>query len=121
MGVLASREYHPDCRQMSKMPMELFPDVHKSSQGEAKWFFLYGFAGAIFVLEVFFIASAWYFVLRWELGTSKIQADEEGYKVMASNFRRYSYKELVKVTRKLKDELGRVGSGIVYKGILDDG
>jgi serine/threonine protein kinase len=27
----------------------------------------------------------------------------------------------VKVTRKFKDELGRGGSGIVYKGILDDG
>ncbi|KAF8728999.1 hypothetical protein HU200_018310 [Digitaria exilis] len=40
---------------------------------------------------------------------------------MASNFRRYSYKELVKATRKFKDELGRGGSGIVYKGILDDG
>ena len=50
-----------------------------------------------------------------------MQAVEEGYKVMASNFRRYSYKELVKATRKFKDELGRGGSGIVYKGILDDG
>ncbi|OEL18868.1 putative receptor protein kinase ZmPK1 [Dichanthelium oligosanthes] len=119
--VLASREYRPDCRQMSRTPMEPFPDVHKASQGEAKWLYFYGFAGAIFVLEVFFIASAWCFVLRWELGASEIQAVEQGYKVMASNFRRYSYKELVKATRKFKYELGRGGSGIVYKGILDDG
>jgi hypothetical protein len=49
---------------MRKTLMKLFPDVHKASQGEAKWLYLYGFAGAIFVLEVFFIASAWYFVLR---------------------------------------------------------
>jgi RIO-like serine/threonine protein kinase len=101
--------------------MELFPDVHEASQGEPKWLYFYGFASAIFVLEVFFIAFAWYFVLRWELGASEIQAVEEGYKVMASNFRRYCYKELNKVTRKFKDELGRGGSGIVYKGILDDG
>ncbi|CAN6319589.1 unnamed protein product [Urochloa humidicola] len=121
IDVLVSREYYPDCRQMSKTPMELFPDVHTASQGEAKWIYFYGFAGAIFVLEVFFIASAWCFVLRWELGASEIQAVEEGYKVMASNFRRYSYKELVKATKKFKDELGRGGSGIVYKGILDDG
>jgi serine/threonine protein kinase len=101
--------------------MELFPDVHKASQGEAKWIYFYGFAGAIFALEVVFIASAWWFVWRWELGASVIQAVEEGYKVMASNFRRYCYEELVKVTRKFKDELGRGGSGIVYKGILEDG
>ncbi|CAL4914965.1 unnamed protein product [Urochloa decumbens] len=121
MDVLVSREYHPDCRQISEKPIEPFPDVHKASQGEAKWLYFYGFACAIFVLEVFFIASAWCFVLRWELGASEIQAFEEGYKVMASNFRRYSYKELVKATRKFKDELGRGGSGIVYKGVLDDG
>ncbi|RLN18171.1 putative receptor protein kinase ZmPK1 [Panicum miliaceum] len=113
-----SDQQHVD--QMSKTPMKLFPDVHKANQGEVKWLYFYGFAGAIFVLEVFFIASAWCFVLRWELGASEMQAVEEGYKVMASNFRRYSYKELVKVTRKFKDELGRGGSGIVYKGILDD-
>ena len=101
--------------------MKLFPDVHEANQGEVKWLHFYGFAGAIFVLEVLFIASAWCFVLRWELGASEMQAVEEGYKVMASNFRRYSYKELVKATGKFKEELGRGGSGIVYEGILDDG
>ncbi|TKV95505.1 hypothetical protein SEVIR_9G367900v4 [Setaria viridis] len=119
-NVLISRKKHPDCSQMSESTMELFPDIHKAGQGEAKWFYFYGFAGAIFVLEVFFIASAWCFVLRWELGASEILAVEEGYKVMTSNFRRYSYKELVKATRKFNDELGRGGSGIVYRGILDD-
>ncbi|CAN6324892.1 unnamed protein product [Urochloa humidicola] len=119
-NVHVSREYHPDCREMSKTLMEPFPEVHKASQGEAKWVYFYGFAGAIFVLEVFSIASVWCFVLRRELGASEIQAVEEGYKALTSNFRRYSYKELVKATRNFKDELGRGGSGIVYKGILDD-
>ncbi|KAF8729000.1 hypothetical protein HU200_018311 [Digitaria exilis] len=64
INVLVSREYRPDCRQMSAAPVEPFPDVHEASQGEAKWLYFYGFAGAIFVLEVFFIASAWCFVLR---------------------------------------------------------
>jgi hypothetical protein len=116
-NVLILRKQHPDCGHMSTPTME---PLHKVRPEEAKWFYFYGFAGAIFVLEVFFIASAWCFVLRWELGASEIQAVEEGYKVMTSNFRRYSYKELVKATRKFKDELGRGGSGIVYKGVLDD-
>jgi serine/threonine protein kinase len=119
--LVSPRKQRPDCGQMSAAPMELFPEIHKSSQGGAKWFYFYGFAGSIFVLEAFFIASAWCFVLRWELGASEIQAVEEGYKAMTSNFRRYSYKELVKATRKFKDELGKGGSGVVYKGILDDG
>ncbi|WVZ87867.1 hypothetical protein U9M48_034442, partial [Paspalum notatum var. saurae] len=121
-NVLISRKQHPDCGQMSASTVEPFPDVHKASEWEAKWFYLYGFAGAIFVLEVFFIASAWCFVLRWELGASAsdMKALEEGYRAMTSNFRRYSYKELVKATKKFRDELGRGGSGIVYKGILDD-
>ncbi|CAN6284333.1 unnamed protein product [Urochloa humidicola] len=119
-NVLVSREYHLDCRQMSIMMTEPFPEFHKPSQGEAKWYYLYGFAGVLFVVEVFSIALVWCFVLRRELGASEIQAVEEGYKVLTSNFRRYSYKELVKATRNFKDELGRGGSGIVYKGILDD-
>jgi len=118
--LISPRKQHPDCGQMSASTMELFPEIHKSSQGETKWFYFYGFAGSIFVLEAFFIASAWCFVLRWELGASEIQAVEEGYKALTSNFRRYSYKELVKATRKFKDELGKGGSGIVYKGVLDD-
>jgi len=39
---------------------------------------------------------------------------------MTSNFRRYSYRELVKATRKFKVELGKGGSGTVYKGALED-
>jgi hypothetical protein len=50
-NVLVSREYDPDCRQMSKPPMEPFMELHKASEGEAKWFYFYGFAGAIFVLK----------------------------------------------------------------------
>ncbi|KAL6598264.1 hypothetical protein ACP70R_046429 [Stipagrostis hirtigluma subsp. patula] len=117
-NVLVSIKRQPHCARMSTTKMEPFPEVHKT--GDAKWLYFYGFAGAIFVLETFFIVFVWFFVLRWELGASEMHAVEEGYKVMTSNFRRYSYKELIKATRKFKYELGRGGSGIVYKGTLDD-
>lgn len=47
-------------------------------------------------------------------------AAEEGYKVMTSHFRRYSYRELAKATRQFKVELGRGRLGVVYKGVLED-
>jgi hypothetical protein len=116
-NVLVQRNEGPDCSRVSPPTTE---PLHKANQGDAKWFYFYGFAGAIFVLELFFIAFAWFFVLRWELGASEIQAVQKGYKAITSNFRRYGYKELVKATRKFKHELGRGGSGIVYRGVLDD-
>jgi hypothetical protein len=115
--VLISREYHSECGQMSKPMMEPSLD---GNNGEAKWLYFYGFAGAFFLLEILLTAFAWFFVLRWELGASETQALQEGYKVMATNFRRYSYSELVKASRKFRHELGRGGSGVVYKGILND-
>jgi hypothetical protein len=45
---------------------------------------------------------------------------EDGYLALSSQFRKFSYAELRKVTKKFKEELGRGASGAVYKGILAD-
>nr|XP_051208463.1 putative receptor protein kinase ZmPK1 [Lolium perenne] len=107
-----------DCNQMSSILPNL--EVHNNGVEESKWFYFYGFIVAIFVVEVSFIAFAWFFVLGRELRPSEIWAAEEGYKVMTSHFRRYSYGELVKATIDFKVELGRGSSGVVYKGVLED-
>jgi hypothetical protein len=119
-NVFDSVPHQLDCDQMNKSIIQPFPDVHKTGGGESKWSYFYGFIAAFFVVEVSFISFAWFFVLRRELRPSELWAAEEGYKVMTSNFRRYSYRELVKATRRFKVELGKGGSGTVYKGVLED-
>jgi hypothetical protein len=94
--------------------------LHKSSQEETKWFYFYGFIGAFFIIEVFFFTFAWFFVLRKEMRSSQVWAAEEGYKMMTDHFRMYSYRELVKATEKFAHELGWGGTGVAYKGLLED-
>ncbi|XP_071676103.1 putative receptor protein kinase ZmPK1 [Lolium perenne] len=108
------------CDQMSRGVRHPFPDVKETTDGEPKWIYFFSFIVAIFVIEVSFIAFAWFFVFRREMGPSEVWVAEEGYKVMTSHFRRYSYRELAKATREFRVELGRGRSGAVYKGVLED-
>ncbi|XP_076957100.1 putative receptor protein kinase ZmPK1 [Bidens hawaiensis] len=42
------------------------------------------------------------------------------YLAIATGFKRFTYAEIVKASHKFKEEIGRGGGGIVYKGILPD-
>ncbi|KAG8089179.1 hypothetical protein GUJ93_ZPchr0011g27774 [Zizania palustris] len=108
------------CEHVSTMNTEPFPSPSEASEEGSKWFYLYGFVAAFFVIEVFFFGFAWHFVLRKELRSSQVWAAEEGYRVMTSHFRMYSYRELVRATERFRHELGWGGSGVAYKGVLDD-
>ncbi|MBA0750784.1 hypothetical protein Gogos_002171 [Gossypium gossypioides] len=44
---------------------------------------------------------------------------KEGYRMIASQFRKFSYSELRKATNNFK-ELGKEASGVVFKGVLAD-
>jgi hypothetical protein len=93
-----------------------------SGQGKSLWFYFYGFLSAFFVIEVFVIAfGCWLFSKKGILSRpSELLAVEEGYRIITSHFRAYSYSELERATRKFRTEIGHGGSGIVYKGVLDD-
>ncbi|XP_062231180.1 putative receptor protein kinase ZmPK1 [Phragmites australis] len=121
-NVLDSIPHRLNCTDhVSTTTMEPFPSYWNRTSGEEpKWFYFYGFLGVFFVIEVFFFAFAWFFVLRRELRSSQVWAAEEGYRVMTNHFRMYSYRELVKATEKFKHELGWGSTGVAYKGILDD-
>jgi Protein kinase domain/D-mannose binding lectin/S-locus glycoprotein domain len=86
------------------------------SQASSMFVYLFIFALIIFVMEILFITFGCWFMSRNE----PVEA-LDGYKEISNHFRRYTYKELVRATTNFKDELGRGGSGVVYKGILDDG
>ncbi|KAE8669105.1 putative serine-threonine protein kinase, plant-type [Hibiscus syriacus] len=43
-----------------------------------------------------------------------------GYLVAATSFKRFTYGELKRATRGFREEIGRGGGGVVYKGVLPD-
>ncbi|TKW22693.1 hypothetical protein SEVIR_4G244900v4 [Setaria viridis] len=108
-------KYGPNCSAANE-----HVNMNKASQNISKYLYFYGFLSAIFVAELIFIVFGW-FILRRERGQLRgAWPAEAGYEMITNHFRRYTYRELVKATRKFKDELGRGASGIVYKGVLKD-
>ncbi|KAF3656523.1 putative receptor protein kinase ZmPK1-like [Capsicum annuum] len=95
------------------------PSMYVFDFKKVKWIYLYLFCSTLGGIEILF------FVLGWWVLFSKhgIPASiEEGYKMVSSTqFRRFTYTELKKATKHFKVELGRGGSGAVYKGVLGDG
>ncbi|XP_077216063.1 putative receptor protein kinase ZmPK1 [Tasmannia lanceolata] len=78
---------------------------------------LYFFALTVGVIEILFIASGWWYLFRKDEMPKSVK---EGYRAIYNQFRRFTYTELNKTTKKFMEELGRGGSGAVYKGILAD-
>ncbi|BAB84503.1 S-receptor kinase PK3 precursor-like [Oryza sativa Japonica Group] len=95
-------------------------DVYGMAPGSnGQWTYFFVFAGVLGVLDILFIATGWWFLSSKQSIPSSLQA---GYKmVMTSQFRRFTYRELKGATANFKEELGRGGSGAVYRGVLDGG
>ncbi|CAH1445851.1 unnamed protein product [Lactuca virosa] len=93
------------------------PSMYKSSGGKVKWVYLYSFALAIGLVEALVILLGWWIFYG---NNALLNNLEEGYRMVSSQFRGFSYRELLKATQNFKLEIGRGGSGVVYKGILED-
>lgn len=91
--------------------------MYDSTEKKIKWAYLYSFAGAIGTIELFVLVVGWWFLFR-KHGLPDIV--EDGYNLISSQFRAYTYKELKKATTNFKTELGRGGSGAVFMGVLAD-
>ncbi|CAN6164975.1 unnamed protein product [Urochloa humidicola] len=71
----------------------------------------------LLVIEMNLIILGCWIVYKWE---RRPEIADEGYTIISSQFRRFSYKELQKATKCFQEKLGSGGSGAVYKGVLDD-
>uniref|UniRef100_A0A0D9V3Y6 Receptor-like serine/threonine-protein kinase n=1 Tax=Leersia perrieri TaxID=77586 RepID=A0A0D9V3Y6_9ORYZ len=88
-------------------------------RSSGKWTYLFAFAGVLGLLDLLFIATGWWFLSSKQSIPSSLEA---GYRMlMTSQFRRFTYRELRDATGNFKEELGRGGSGVVYRGVLDGG
>ncbi|GJX57968.1 putative receptor protein kinase ZmPK1 [Tanacetum coccineum] len=93
------------------------PFMYESAKKKVKWVYLYSFASAIGVLEALVILLGWWLFY----GKNELLANlEDGYRMISTQFRGFSYKELSRATQNFKVEIGRGGSGVVYKGVLED-
>ncbi|KAI3474141.1 hypothetical protein Pfo_028929 [Paulownia fortunei] len=93
------------------------PSMYDFNSRRVKWVYIYSFAAALGAIEMMFILLGWWFLFRKHGVPSSVEA---GYRMITSQFRRYNYSELKKATNNFKEELGRGGSGAVYKGVLSD-
>ncbi|XP_017977300.1 PREDICTED: putative receptor protein kinase ZmPK1 [Theobroma cacao] len=82
-----------------------------------RWVYLYSFASVIGAIEMLFIMSSWWLLFRRRDVHAVV---EEGYRVISSQFMKFTYIELKKATKNFREELGQGASGAVFKGVLED-
>ncbi|KAK3165032.1 hypothetical protein QOZ80_1AG0028050 [Eleusine coracana subsp. coracana] len=97
------------------------PDtLFATPRNDMKWSYFFVFVGILGLLDLLFIVTGWWFLSSKHSIPSSLEA---GYRMMvaAGQFRRFTYRELKDATGNFKEELGRGGSGVVYRGVLDEG
>ncbi|KAI3750396.1 hypothetical protein L2E82_21031 [Cichorium intybus] len=93
------------------------PSMYESSGKKVRWVYPFSFVIGIGVVEGLVILLGWWLFFKKNALLTNL---EEGYRMISSQFRSFTYQELVKATRNFKVEIGRGGSGTVYKGFLED-
>ncbi|KAA8528490.1 hypothetical protein F0562_035845 [Nyssa sinensis] len=108
------KEFKLDCsRQVTKQ----LERVYKKRRENRSLKFLLWFASAIGGVEIICISLMCCFLYRTH---QKSGEAKNGYLLAATGFRKFTYSELNKATRGFREEIGRGGGGVVYKGVLAD-
>ncbi|KAF0890692.1 hypothetical protein E2562_004196 [Oryza meyeriana var. granulata] len=82
--------------------------------------YFYCFIAVVFVMEAIFVVVGHLFVFRAD-SVAEGRVRDEGYSLVFSYFRRFTYGELSDATCGFRDEIAKGATGSVYKGVLDDG
>ncbi|XP_052174111.1 putative receptor protein kinase ZmPK1 isoform X1 [Diospyros lotus] len=104
------------CNSRDAEIVQNYTSMYLLSGKRVKWVYLYSFAAAIGAIEIFILLGGWLLFGRQGLPDTI----EDGYRATISQFRRFSYSELKSATGNFREELGKGGSGAVYRGFLSD-
>ncbi|XP_031503045.1 putative receptor protein kinase ZmPK1 [Nymphaea colorata] len=76
-----------------------------------------GFVIAFGLVEITCVVFGWAYIHKKKVDLRNLN---QGYVAVSMGFRRFTFEELKKASNNFSDEIGRGGSGVVYKGVLDD-
>ncbi|XVE96942.1 hypothetical protein REPUB_Repub02eG0267600 [Reevesia pubescens] len=105
------------CSPRGPKPVIEFSSMYAARDKRVRWVYLYSFASVIGAIEMLFMLSGWWLLFRKD---GMPDVEEEGYRTLCSQFRKFTYIELKKATKKFEEELGKGAYGVVFKGVLAD-
>ncbi|EES02405.1 hypothetical protein BDA96_03G060900 [Sorghum bicolor] len=114
---LVSRKSHLTCNRNIPEIVEGSASMYGMSSVDKKWTTYYVFAAILGALVLLFTGTSWWFLSSKQNIPKSMEA---GYRMVTSQFRMFTHQELREATGKFKEEIGRGGSGIVYRGVLED-
>uniref|UniRef100_A0A453F7G0 non-specific serine/threonine protein kinase n=4 Tax=Aegilops tauschii TaxID=37682 RepID=A0A453F7G0_AEGTS len=112
-----SRQSHITCNPDIRVVVQGSASMYGMNDVNKSYTIYYVFAAILGALVLLFIGTSWSFLYSKQ---NIPKSMEEGYRTVMSQFRMFIYRELREATGKFKEEIGRGGSGIVYRGVLED-
>jgi len=114
---LVSRKSQLACNRDIPEIVEGYASMYGTNSVDKNWTTYYVFAAILGTLVLLFTGTSWWFLSSKQYIPKSMEA---GYRMVTSQFRMFTHRELREATGKFKEEIGRGGSGIVYRGVLDD-
>ncbi|CAL4962154.1 unnamed protein product [Urochloa decumbens] len=114
---LVSRKFRFTCNRDIPEIVEGSASMYGMSSVDKNWTTYYLFAAILGTLVLLFTGTSWWFLSNKQ---NIPKSMEEGYMMLASQFRIFAHRELREATGKFKEEIRRGGFGIVYRGVLED-